>query len=488
MERQSTSIPHDIDSVLAAALDQSTQPACITDGRLEAPGPQIVYVNDAYCDLMDMDRDSIIGATPRMMQGDLTDRRELDRLKAALMAGESFEGETVNYRSGDRPFIIQWRVDPVRDDAGAISHFAAAQRDVTALRTFEASSRAGRTIESAARTAIGLADVPSDALAALASGILDACREVMFGLGSAHVTINHPLGLPVSRGPEIRNATSLMVSSARRHVNGEIRAGLSTAEVKLVPDRALEEVAGWAATALDLVFAALVDRRMVGELEKQLGNRFDSAIEGFEVSYRYEPTFDRMEISGDWLDVLDGRTGPTFVIGDVAGHGVEAVIAMTRINSAIGMIFSNESDLQASVGELNRFCFENGIFSTMLLARWSDESFQLVSAGHVPLIVIEDGQARILELKNGPPMGAFPEADFAVTKRTLSPGARLAMFTDGLIEGRTTSIDDRLAVLRDRLEQPFQDLESLADHAMLIDRDESLPDDATLMLIEISRR
>lgn len=488
MERQSTSIPRDIDSVLAAALDQSTLPACITDGRLEEPGPQIVYVNDAYCDLMGMDREHILGATPRIMQGELTDRRELDRLKAALMAGESFEGETVNYRSGDLPFIIQWRVDPVRDADGLITHFAAAQRDITALRTFEASSRAGRTIETAARTAIGLADVPRDALTALVSGIQEACCEVMFGLGKAQVTISHPIGRPVTCGPGIQDELSVAIPSARRHVKGEIRAELSPAEIKLVPDGALEEVAGWATSAIDLVFSALVDRRMVAELEEQLGNRFNSAIEGFKVSYRYEPTFDRMEISGDWLDVISGRGGPTFVVGDVAGHGVEAVIAMTRINSATGMILSNENDLKASVGELNRFCFENRIFSTMLLARWIDDSFHIVSAGHLPLIVIEDGQARIPEVTNGPPLGAFPEADFAVTELSLPPGARVAMFTDGLIEGRNASIDGRLAVLRERMEQPIGDLESLADHVMSIDRDESLPDDATLMLIEISRR
>ena len=488
MEFQASSTRHDIDSVLAAALDQSTRPACITDAILEVPGPQIVYVNDAYCALMDMPRSDIIGATPRVMQGDLTDRRELDRLKTALQAGESFEGETVNYRSGDRPFIIQWRVDPGRNDEGRITHFAAAQQDVTALRTFEASSRAGRTIEAAARTAIGLADVPGDALAALASGIKEACREVMFGLGRARVSINHPLGPAASSGPEIENGRSLTIPSSRRHVSGEINADLSSAEIKLVPDGALEEVAGWATSALDLVFAALVDRRMVGELEQQWGNRFDAAIDGFEVSYRYEPTFDRMEISGDWLDVVAGGSGPTFIIGDVAGHGVEAVIAMTRISSAIGMILSDQSDVLAAVSRLNRFCFDSGIFTTMLLARWVDESFQLVSAGHLPPIVIEEGRARILDVMNGPPLGAFADTDFSVTHMVIDPGARIALFTDGLIESRGTSLDGRLEVLRDRLEHRSPDLESLADHAMSIGRDESLPDDATLMLLEISRR
>ena len=62
------------------------------------------------------------------------------------------------------------------------------------------------------------------------------------------------------------------------------------------------------------------------------------------------------------------------------------------------------------------------------------------------------------------------------------------MITDGLIEARHESIDARLEVLRARLEMSSEDVEALADHVMGIERDHTLPDDATLMLVEISRR
>lgn len=488
MERRSAPPARRIDDVLAAALDQSSLPACITDAEIEHPGPRIVYVNDAYCDLMNMDREAILGLTPRMMQGELTDRRELDRLRAAMEAAEAFEGETVNYRNDGRPFIIRWRVDPIRDPAGELTHFAAAQEDVTALRTFEASSRAGRAIESAARTAIELADQPLVALSALADGIHEAAGHVAFGLGSASVTIKHPLGSPVTVGAEPNDFTTYHVDSIRRHVSAEINVAFTEAEAKLVPNRAFEEISGWASSALDLVVAALVDRRMVSELEKQLGNRFDSHIEGFDISYRYEPTFDRMEISGDWLDVINSDAGTTFVIGDVAGHGVEAVVAMTRINSALGTIVPRNGALVEIIAEMNRFCSDNGIFSTMLIARSRDGFLEVGSAGHLPPIVIESGAASVVPLDVGPPIGSIPDAVYPVTQVTVRPGTRIAMITDGLIEARHETIDVRFEALRARLEMSAGDMEQLADHVMAIERDQSLPDDATLMLIEVSRR
>jgi len=42
-----------------------------------------------------------------------------------------FEGTTVNYRKDGSAFEIQWRVVPVRDDAGSLTHYVTVQRDVS---------------------------------------------------------------------------------------------------------------------------------------------------------------------------------------------------------------------------------------------------------------------------------------------------------------------------------------------------------------------
>ena len=478
----------DLSPILAAALLQSTTSSCITDAQLELPGPTIVFVNDAYCSLMEARREDVIGMTPRIMQGPLTDRAVLDRLKATLKAGESFEGETVNYRWDGRPFINQWRIDPIRDDSGTITHFAAAQQDLTSLRTFEAASKASRVVDQASRAALALTDQPEVALTHLATGILEATGLTVFGYGAAHVTISHPFGPDAVAGEAVNPTHELALAIDTPTVGGRIRIELSEAQAALVDEAALEVLTVRSSSALKLIVAAIVDRQMVGEFERQLGG-VSNTIDGFEIAVRHEPTFDSMEISGDWLDVIEGVSSTTFVIGDVAGHGVEAVVGMARLRSAVELAFAGGGPMRDAIVELNRFCFNHEIFSTLLVVRPAAHGFEIVSAGHLPPVLMTGDDADLVDITPGPALGSVPSVDYPVTTVGAEPGAVLAMFTDGLVESRSESIDVGLEEIRRLLSSGIgTDLEVLADAVMGIERDLSLPDDTSLMLIEVSRR
>lgn len=123
--------------LVVAALEHSRTPCCITDAELDRPGPTIIYANPAYCAMVGRPASDVIGRTPRMMQGPMTDRSELDRLRRSLTAGELFRGETVNYRQDGTPFIISWDVIPVTDADGTPHWFVASQEDVTERRQAE---------------------------------------------------------------------------------------------------------------------------------------------------------------------------------------------------------------------------------------------------------------------------------------------------------------------------------------------------------------
>ena len=99
--------------LLGAAIEHTRSAVCITTAQLDRPGPHIVYVNPAYCEMTGTTPDEVIGQTPRIMQGPLTSRPVLDRLRADLEAGRPFIGEAVNYRKDGTPFLISWRIDPV---------------------------------------------------------------------------------------------------------------------------------------------------------------------------------------------------------------------------------------------------------------------------------------------------------------------------------------------------------------------------------------
>ncbi len=478
----------DLSPILAAALRQSTLSSCITDAQLELPGPTIVFVNDAYCSLMNASREAVIGKTPRIMQGALTDRAVLDRLKATLAAGDTFEGETVNYRSDGRPFVNKWRIDPIRADDGTVTHFAAAQQDVTALRTFEAASEASRVIDHATRSALSVTDEPSTALAHLAVGILEATHLVLFGYGRVHVSISHPFGVDAVAGPEVKAVRDIELAIETPSIGGHIRIDMSEAEAAIVDDTAIEVVEVRASSAITMLVAAIVDRQMVGEFERQLGGSQSETADGFRIAVRHEPSFDSMEISGDWLDVVDGVSGTTLVIGDVAGHGVEAVVGMARLRSAVQVVFAGGASMRDGIIELTRFCFDHSIFSTLLVARPSANGFEIVSAGHLPPVLVSGGEAGLVGITPGPALGSVPSVDYPVTTIEAGPGAVLAMFTDGLVESRNESIDVGLEEIRRLLAAGSSDLEVLADQVMGMQRDNSVPDDTSLMLVEVSRR
>ena len=110
---------HDYDSIL------------ITELSLESPGPRIVYVNDGFTKMTGYSREEVIGKTPRILQGEKTDRHVLDRLKKRLIDGQAFFGHTVNYRKDGSEFINQWDIHPLTNSEDEITHGVSYQRDIT---------------------------------------------------------------------------------------------------------------------------------------------------------------------------------------------------------------------------------------------------------------------------------------------------------------------------------------------------------------------
>ncbi len=107
--------------LLRAAVEAIDEAILITDAALEPPGPRIVYVNPAFTRMTGYAPEEAIGRSPRMLQGPGTDRAALDRLRAALEAKRTFQGEGVNHRQDGTPFHVEWLIAPVRQ-AGRVTH------------------------------------------------------------------------------------------------------------------------------------------------------------------------------------------------------------------------------------------------------------------------------------------------------------------------------------------------------------------------------
>ena len=117
--------------VLFAAVEASGEAILITSADLEEPGPRIEYANPAFTRMTGYEVCEIVGRSPRFLQGPKTEAAVLDRMRAALVAGEAFQGEAFNYRKDGSTYAVEWLITPMRDPDGRITRWISAQRDVT---------------------------------------------------------------------------------------------------------------------------------------------------------------------------------------------------------------------------------------------------------------------------------------------------------------------------------------------------------------------
>ncbi|RLT96996.1 diguanylate cyclase [Ketobacter sp.] len=94
-------------------------------------GPKIVYVNKAFEQLTGYSEEDIIGETPRMLQGALTDKASRARIQKALEAQQAVSETLLNYDCNGRPYWIEMNIMPLQNKYGEVTHFAAIERDVS---------------------------------------------------------------------------------------------------------------------------------------------------------------------------------------------------------------------------------------------------------------------------------------------------------------------------------------------------------------------
>ena len=100
-------------SFLKVLLENSYDSIIITDCTEDA---LIIYVNKAFNRLTGYESSEVIGKTPKILQGSATDRHVIANLTDSLKNDSPFEGQAINYRKDGTPFIMNWRVLPLKID------------------------------------------------------------------------------------------------------------------------------------------------------------------------------------------------------------------------------------------------------------------------------------------------------------------------------------------------------------------------------------
>lgn len=104
---------------------------------VDAPGPRIVFVNDAFVRKTGYERAEVLGKSPRILQGPDTSRLELDRIRSSLTKWDRVRAELLNYTKDETPYWVEMEIQPIADEDGWFTHWVSVERDVTERRTAE---------------------------------------------------------------------------------------------------------------------------------------------------------------------------------------------------------------------------------------------------------------------------------------------------------------------------------------------------------------
>jgi len=106
----------------------------ITDALFTNGGPHITYANQTFCDMTGYSLEELLGKSPRILQGELTDSAVIDRLRESLQNEEYFIGSTVNYRKDGKPYEVEWNITPVLSESGKVESFISIQQDLSEIK------------------------------------------------------------------------------------------------------------------------------------------------------------------------------------------------------------------------------------------------------------------------------------------------------------------------------------------------------------------
>jgi diguanylate cyclase (GGDEF)-like protein/PAS domain S-box-containing protein len=125
-----------------SVIENATDSIIITSANpIDGKFPVIVYANKTSTKITGYSHQEIVGQTPRILQGEKTDKRTLNHIKDSLKNWETVDVEVLNYKKDGTEFWSHLTITPIKDKNGYFTHWLSIQRDITYKKKIEDETR-----------------------------------------------------------------------------------------------------------------------------------------------------------------------------------------------------------------------------------------------------------------------------------------------------------------------------------------------------------
>ncbi|AHH97978.1 SpoIIE family protein phosphatase [Kutzneria albida] len=234
---------------------------------------------------------------------------------------------------------------------------------------------------------------------------------------------------------------------------GVITVGAPVERVFDPGDRlAVLSLAEQCAQALDRARMYRAEHEIAEVLQRSLLPKSLPEVDRLALATRYLPGAEGTRAGGDWYDVLRlDADRVAIVVGDVVGQGPTAAAVMGQLRSAVAAYLLEGHSPAECLRHLNEFAerVPAALASTVacLVIDCGTGELCWARAGHVPPVLVRDGEASLLTGAVGTVLGLGAELPLTEERREIAPGDTVLLYTDGLVERRGEDLDlglDRL--------------------------------------------
>jgi serine phosphatase RsbU (regulator of sigma subunit) len=335
--------------------------------------------------------------------------------------------------------------------------------------------RLGHANSPAATRTQGAETAERVSLADSAPGRALATQSVVVEPGPGGASVYAPV---TNRGEAIGVLELLLGERPDGQVLAEVAFAAHALAYVIIANRRFTDLFEWGQRSVPLSLAAEIQHRLLpGSYTCEAGQ--------FTIAGWLEPAGN---VGGDTFDFALERGMLHFSLTDAMGHEVDAALLATL------MIGGLRNARRAGVGlaEQARLASDGladnapgGGFVTGQAGRIDlrTRTATIVNAGHPLPLRLRDGRVDRVELEVDPPFGTLKGHEYREQVLPLEPGDRLLLFTDGMLERNTTSVDIEAMVAFGAEMHPREAVQHLTQ-AIFEATGGVLNDDATAMCLD----